>query len=215
MFLPATSPCIKALGRSASILSVPDEQSWLTVQSPAAYTSGIVVSWVMSVMIPFSTLPPASDTSSVLGLTPTATTTMSKSTVMPFVSFAEFSANCSTLAPRINFVPLSSICFCIISPARTSRILGSILSARSTTVMSALRRYSASAHLSPISPAPIISTLVFSFTFSFIALALSQFIKVNLSFTFSSPAIGGTNGFEPVATSSLSYCTFPPFSRVT
>ena len=94
---------------------------------------------------------------------------MSKSTAAPFFSFAECSLNSSTEVPRMNFVPLLSMCFFMMEPARTSRIDGRIRSAISTTVMSALYSLSASAAFSPISPAPIISTFIPGLTSALIA----------------------------------------------
>ena len=77
--------------------------------------------------------------------------------------------------------------------------------AMSTTVTEPTRALMPSAHFRPISPAPMIRTRLSAASERSSERASSSVIKKCLSFTLSRPSIGGTNGREPVAISSLSY----------
>ena len=76
--------------------------------------------------------------------------------------------------------------------------------ARSQTVTCFTLSRKPSAHLSPIKPAPTISTRLFLSTACSIEKASSIVRKVNFLSTLSKPAIGGTNGDDPLQMHSLS-----------
>ena len=166
-------------------------------------------------MIPRFTSPPASLKMFVLALTPTARTRTSKSTDAPLFILAVFISKLSAVSPSINFIPCSSRCFCMIAAHSSSKILESILSDKSHTVIFATFSKIPSAHLSPIRPAPIISTFD-SFVIAFSSASVSSIvINENLFCTVSSPAKDGMNGEEPDAIHKESYFIFVASSKVT
>ena len=193
----------------------------LSVQSPAAKISGTDVFIKVSTVIPREQAPPISRISAVLARTPTARTTKSNSTFTPLFMTAAFSSKQATESPRRKQMPFSSKCRCTKDALSPSRILDSIRSDKSHTVIFFTFPCSPSAHFKPINPAPIIRTRLSAQSAFSICKASSSVINVNFSFTFSinsSPlffSIGGTKGSEPAAIHSASYAKASPVSSRT
>ncbi len=124
-------------------------------------------------------------------------------------------SNLTAVSPSKKLMPFFSRCFCITAAHSESRIEDSTLSARSQTVTEPTLSLIPSAHLRPISPAPMISTRLFSVSAFSSARLSSRVIKVKRFSTVSSPSNSGTKGDEPVHRQSLSKLSFVLSERVT
>ena len=194
MFLPAHRPCMAAWGK----------MRYGPVQSPAAYTWGRLVFMAGSVTMLRSAAPPASLSRTVLGRTPTASTSTSNSTVSPPVSRAVCSVNSSTVFPSLKAIPFCSRCASTRAALSVCKMLESTCGAKSQTVISFARPWSPSAAFRPISPPPRINTRLSGVTACFRAWASERVRKENFFPTRSSPFMGGTKGTEPVQRQSSS-----------
>ena len=101
-------------------------------------------------------------------------------------------------------MPCASMRRCTRAAASSSSTAGRMRGAMSTMVRLRHRWRMPSAHFVPMSPAPTISTRLSGVSAAARACASSSVRKENFFSTWSRPAMGGTKGREPVATSSLS-----------